>query len=116
MSVVKMAEKISICREINSCPVGKDLYRCCETCNEECAKRRICKRTDCSGLVVGDQRNLLDVRMDDMSRVLSAIIEELDNIPSNSELDYSWKENFVHGLEVPEKLKEKLITPPNRYW
>ena len=111
-----MSEKISICREMNSCPVGKGLYRCCETCDEDCAERHTCSRTGCSGLVVDDQRDLLDVRMDDMSRVLSAIIEEIDNVPSNSDLDYSWKENFVHGLEVPEKLKKKLITPSNRYW
>ena len=113
---MKIPEKIDICRKINSCPVGNGLYRCCETCKEPCDEQHVCSRTECSGLVVGDQRDLLDVRMDDMSRVLRAVIEELDNIPSNSGLDYSWKENFVHGLEVPEKLKKKLESSPKRYW
>ena len=111
-----MADKIYICRKPNLCPVGDDLYRCCETCEEPCDERPVCSRTDCDGLVVGDQRDLMDVKMDDMVRVLRAVIEEIDKLPTNSELDYSWKRNFVHVLDVPEKLKKKLVSPRRREW
>ena len=110
-----MTEKIYICTKFNACPVGDGLYRCCETCEEPCDERPICSRTDCSALKTGDHRDLMDVKMDDLTRVLSAVIDELGDIPSNSELDYSWKENFVRGLDVPEKLKKKLGTP-ERNW
>lgn len=111
-----MTDKINICRKSNLCPVGDNLYRCCETCEEPCDERPVCSRTDCDGLVMGDHRDLTDVKIDDMSRVLHAMIEEMDECRPSLEIGYSWKRNFVRGLDVPEKLKEKLVSPRRREW